>query len=177
MIHFSLIGKTFEYYLIMWTQLNRLCSSLWRKNKNRLSFLYVLKFAQRKDSSHAGPLLLTMVLNGMPSLYIIPSLYVIAPRCLVPVSYSSLYLVCSTGFCCRIFTPLFFDEWFSQSIILILFHKSRCFSFPFHIWSVIPDILTLPRHTALRCSSSLSFCGRHVSTLCTLPKQNWMEYT
>ena len=51
------------------------------------------------------------------------------------------------------------------SIISTSSHKVKWFPFSFHIWSAIPNFSISPRTTAFRCSSSLTFSGRHVSPL------------
>ena len=97
---------------------------------------------------------------------------------MVPISYSSLYLVCSTGQC----SPL--HCFFKTSYSLVFFPtnyfnfipQGRWFPLSFHISLAIPDFLTSTWNTAFRCSSSLTFSGLYASPLYTLPQLYRMEY-
>ena len=87
---------------------------------------------------------------------------------LVPISYSSLYLVNS---------PDHILHCYSLSIILTSSNNSRWFPFSFHIWSVIPDFSISSHITDFQCSSCFNFCGWYVSLWYTLPWLHRMEYT
>ena len=65
---------------------------------------------------------------------------------------------------------------YSLSVILTSSYKGRGFPFSFHIWSAILDSSISPRTTAFRCSSSLTFSGRHISPVYILPQLPGMEY-
>ena len=71
----------------------------------------------------------------------------------------------------------FFKISFSLSFITISSHKARWFSFSLHIWSATPDFSISPCTTAFWCFSSLTFSGRHILPLYTLPQLHGTEYT